>query len=133
MEDEVWLPVPGYEGWYEVSNFARVRSVDRLVTYFDGSKMPRKGKVLSPGKKHHSVMLGRNGERTYFNPVALMNAAFLGYDMPKGLRGARQFVPEERTTLADSETTSSVPTAKRLPTIPTLRKPAIYRFGYSGT
>lgn len=29
---EVWLPVPGYEGIYEVSNFGKVRSVTRKVT-----------------------------------------------------------------------------------------------------
>jgi hypothetical protein len=30
--NEVWLPVPDYEGWYEVSNHGRVRSVQRKVT-----------------------------------------------------------------------------------------------------
>lgn len=27
---ERWLPIPGYEGYYEVSDYGRVRSVDRL-------------------------------------------------------------------------------------------------------
>ena len=30
-EQEVWKPVVGYEGYYEVSNLGRVRSVDRTV------------------------------------------------------------------------------------------------------
>ena len=30
-EVEVWRPVVGYEGKYEVSNFGRVRSLDRTV------------------------------------------------------------------------------------------------------
>ncbi len=32
---EVWRPVVGYEEHYEVSNFGRVRSVDRVVTLND--------------------------------------------------------------------------------------------------
>ena len=29
---EVWKPVPGYEGWYEVSDQGRVRSLDREIS-----------------------------------------------------------------------------------------------------
>jgi hypothetical protein len=36
MSDEVWLPVVGYEGSYEVSSLGRVRSIDRTVTFRDG-------------------------------------------------------------------------------------------------
>lgn len=35
---EQWKPVVGLEGWYEVSDLGRVRSVDRLVEYSDGRK-----------------------------------------------------------------------------------------------
>lgn len=31
--DEVYLVVPGYEGLYEVSNFGRVKSVDRVIEH----------------------------------------------------------------------------------------------------
>lgn len=31
MENEIWKPVVGYEGLYEVSNFGNVRSLDRKV------------------------------------------------------------------------------------------------------
>lgn len=30
---EKWLPIPGYEGLYEISSFSRVRSLDRLVAH----------------------------------------------------------------------------------------------------
>ena len=30
---ERWQPVVGFEGLYEVSNFGRVRGVDRILTY----------------------------------------------------------------------------------------------------
>jgi hypothetical protein len=36
--NERWLPVIGYEGWYEVSDAGRVRSVDRYIEYKDGRK-----------------------------------------------------------------------------------------------
>jgi hypothetical protein len=29
--DETWLPIPGYEGAYEVSDQGRVRSLDRRI------------------------------------------------------------------------------------------------------
>lgn len=37
LRDEVWKTVPGFEGVYEVSNYGRVRSVDRTVEcdYYD--------------------------------------------------------------------------------------------------
>lgn len=31
-----WLPVVGWEGYYEVSDQGQVRSVERVVTYRDG-------------------------------------------------------------------------------------------------
>ena len=31
MENEIWKPVPEFEGLYEVSNFGNVRSLDRKV------------------------------------------------------------------------------------------------------
>lgn len=31
MENEIWKPVVGYEGYYEISNLGRLKSVDRMV------------------------------------------------------------------------------------------------------
>lgn len=36
MPNEYWVPIEGYEGWYEVSDQGRVRSVDRVVTFKNG-------------------------------------------------------------------------------------------------
>lgn len=56
---ERWLPVPGYEGAYEVSDLGRVRSLDRVVQQGTrwGGVMDRRmdGRVLRPGT-------GRAGE-----------------------------------------------------------------------
>lgn len=46
---EQWLPVVGYEGFYEVSNLGRVRSIDRIVpTCHPTGPQPRRGVVLTP-------------------------------------------------------------------------------------
>lgn len=47
---EIWLPVVGYEGFYEVSNLLRVRSVGRFVNCINGTKRFSPGKVLKPTK-----------------------------------------------------------------------------------
>ena len=33
MENEIWKAIPGYEGYYEVSNFGNVHSLDRTIEY----------------------------------------------------------------------------------------------------
>ena len=45
MTEEIWKPVLGYEGLYEVSNHERVRSVSRMVINSNGV-----GERRSPGK-----------------------------------------------------------------------------------
>ena len=42
MTEEIWRPVVGYEGLYEVSNLGRVRSLDR----YDRRNCFRKGRIL---------------------------------------------------------------------------------------
>ena len=41
---EIWKPVVGYEGLYEVSSYGRVRSLDRI----DNNNHPLKGAILKP-------------------------------------------------------------------------------------
>ena len=50
MIEEIWRPIEGYEGLYEVSNTGQVRSLDRYVKYSNGRIHLHKGKVLSPIK-----------------------------------------------------------------------------------
>ena len=45
-----YLPIPEYEGFYEVSDTGFVRSVDRIVTGKDGVEYPFKGRVLRATK-----------------------------------------------------------------------------------
>jgi len=45
MQNEIWKPIKGYEGFYEVSNLGAVRSLDRI----DRVGRNRKGRVLKLG------------------------------------------------------------------------------------
>ena len=86
---EVWKPVPGYEGFYSVSDLGRVRSESRTVTFIDGRsrRWPesiRKTAKLSSG--HLSVWLYKNHkpERCYVHRLVL--EAFVG-EAPPGTHG----------------------------------------------
>lgn len=59
MQEEIWKPILGYEGLYEVSNLGRVRSLQ--------GRCRKKGHILSPGKK-----FSRSGTR-YDLKVLLVN------------------------------------------------------------
>lgn len=62
---ELWKDITGYEGWYQVSNLGRVRSLDR---YVNGNKINcdfqlMKGKILKGTKDklgYYRVILRRN-------------------------------------------------------------------------
>lgn len=43
--EEIWKDIPGYEGWYQVSNLGRIRSVDRYVRCRAGKTRLLKGKI----------------------------------------------------------------------------------------
>ena len=79
---EVWKPVPGYEGLYEVSDQGRVRSLDRYVQCSGPVKGAyvslKKGRLLRPGPSnygHLSVVLGRRQTRMVHD---LVLRAFVG-------------------------------------------------------
>lgn len=47
--DEVWKDIKGYEGYYQISNFGNIRSLDRWINN-NGTLVFRMGKILSPSK-----------------------------------------------------------------------------------
>lgn len=63
MEQEIWKPVVGLEGLYEVSNKGRVRSVDRDIIRSDGKVQHKKGIVLKQvyHKQRLSLRYGKQG------------------------------------------------------------------------
>lgn len=69
---ERWLPVPGYEGWYEVSDQGNVVSLARQTT---------RGKLLKPQvgtKGYRQVGLSKYGKVKIFRVSNLVLAAFTG-------------------------------------------------------
>lgn len=86
IEAESWLPIPGWEGWYEVSDLGRVRSVDRWVSYSDGRKRFYPGQVLSQQGarqgRHPQVCLCRNKKYTFREVHSLVLEAFEGPRTP---------------------------------------------------
>lgn len=84
---EVWRPIAGYVGHYEVSDRGRVRSVDRLVTDRVGRTRKIRGKILSPSVRksgHLNVNLKVGGESLTKAVHTLVLEAFVG-PRPDGL------------------------------------------------
>lgn len=52
----IWKPVVGYEGWYEVSNMGRIRSLDRTIVDKNGLVKHLSGKILKPNKQVHGYL-----------------------------------------------------------------------------
>jgi len=75
---ERWLPVPGYEECYEVSDYGRVRSLDRSVRCAHNATRRVRGQLLTPIRGSHgyfAVSLSRNDKRTIHT---LVLEAFVG-------------------------------------------------------
>lgn len=57
LEGEVWVDIPEYAGYYMVSNFARVKSVDRFVDNKRFGKVFKKSQILSPGRNSDGYLI----------------------------------------------------------------------------
>lgn len=77
---EVWKPVPGYEGHYKISNYGRVKSVPRYCKRGGGGLRKVPAKVLqgdmSTGRL--TVPLSKNGVVRAFKVQHLVLLAFVG-------------------------------------------------------
>ena len=76
MTEEIWRPVVGYEGLYEVSSYGRVRSLDR----YDSKNHFIKGRILKlsdDGRGYLFVQLSSNGKVKKFLVHRLVAIAFI--------------------------------------------------------
>ena len=81
MSLEVWRPVVGYEGLYEVSNKGRVKSCDRIVYFINGKHKSYKSclKSLQTNMGGYSVVsLSKNGKKRSLSVHRIVAEAFLG-------------------------------------------------------
>ena len=79
-DSELWAPVPGYEGAYEVSTLGRVRSVARVVEGRWGLTR-RAGGLLALHRangRYFKVSLCRDGKLTQHQVHRLVLLAFVG-------------------------------------------------------
>lgn len=79
---EIWkpVPVPPFDGAYEVSSLGRIRSLDRDVERKDGKPLRVRGRVLSPGANSRGylrVTLSMNGHSEWFHLHSLIAMTFL--------------------------------------------------------
>lgn len=80
-QEQEWLPVRGYEGSYEISNYGAVRSLSRTVTAANGRRSQIAGKYLNLNvipKGYHQVALYSDGQRRYHKVHRLVLEAFVG-------------------------------------------------------
>ena len=76
MKNEIWKDIAGYEGWYQVSNMGRVRSVDRTVYFKDGRRSRfYKGQIKSfkyhNGYQMVNLLKNKNLEVVYVHRLVL--------------------------------------------------------------
>ena len=78
--NEIWKPISGYEGYYEVSNTGKVRSVDRIIIDLNKKEIPLHGKELSLGmnnKGYYLVTLSKNNIHKTFLVHQLVAKTFI--------------------------------------------------------
>lgn len=83
---EEWRPIPGWEGFYEVSSEGRVRSVERTVPNRPGVFMTLSARVLRLGENrgYPVAWLTRGNQRREFRVSTLVCEAWHG-PRPEGM------------------------------------------------
>lgn len=77
---EVWKDIQDYEGYYQVSNLGRVKSLDRYIYNYRGGKALRKGIILKlgdNGKGYLILDLMKEGKRQSVKVHRLVAKAFI--------------------------------------------------------
>ena len=85
---ELWLPIEGWEEYYEISDLGQVRSLERTIITKDNKKVTRKQKLLianpnSTGYKAFALSQVDRGHSTRYVHIEVLKA-FVG-KCPKGM------------------------------------------------
>lgn len=77
---EQWKDIPGYEGFYQVSDLGNVRSVDHYVNSKCGSTALKRGRIISQKKNIYGYMevhLSKCGKSSSMKVHRLVTSAFI--------------------------------------------------------
>jgi len=82
--EEIWKPIPNYEGLYEVSNLGNVKSLSRKWVSGNGGKRSRDEIIMKPfvtGKfrNYYTLELSKDGIKKTFKVHQLVAIAFLNH------------------------------------------------------
>lgn len=80
MQEEVWLPINGYEGVYEVSSLSRIRRLASRVNNIHGTKSFLKGRILKQSHTYQGYLqidLCFNNKRKVVLTHILISRAFI--------------------------------------------------------
>jgi hypothetical protein len=65
---EIWKPIIGYEGAYEISSFGRVRSLDRITSYVSRTQ---EGKEYTTTHTHKGKLMKQHNNHFGYKVIAL--------------------------------------------------------------
>lgn len=80
--EEIWKDIPEYEGFYQVSNLGRVKSVKRKIKIRAGVYVTLKELFLKPsvdGGGYYQVILNKKSKRKTIKVHKLVSMAFLNH------------------------------------------------------
>lgn len=102
--EEIWKPIKGYEGIYEVSSYGRVRSLDRHIVRKNDADYRLKGRVLTPKtyKRHYAKvrLIIANVSDNEYHVHRLVADAFV--ENPKGFPNVRHINGDIHDNRADN-------------------------------
>ena len=81
---EIWIPIPNYEGTYEISSFGRIRSLPRDVICkgkISGQIHHQRGQILKKNS-NGAVDLYKDGENKFVSVQKLFNSIFPNVRIP---------------------------------------------------
>ena len=84
--EEMWKPIKGFEGLYEVSNTGKIRSCNRIVVCKDGKVKHYKARVLKPSSGKYGrnqYQLSKEGKKYNVRGYRIVAETFL--DNPHNL------------------------------------------------
>lgn len=81
MAEELWMPIVGYEGWYEVSDIGRVKRLRKIHYNHGNGNIVEREHILTPSKdrKGYSVVILSNAgkNKKHFKVHRLVAQAFV--------------------------------------------------------